>query len=595
MSEKKYDDQDLAMAEFHKKGIVNTFEEVKKIKEYGGKEFELTYRKQPLEIPCVTNFYDEFKQETTVINGDILYERDFEVTLSDGKKMYVDIYRPVGATNLPVIMSWTPFGKRHWHGLGIAPGLHQAMGVPKGSISNMAAFEACDPSFWCRNGYAIVNVDAPGVGHSEGDFNGFCSQYGKEGYDCIEFIAGLDWSNGKVGLAGNSGLAIAQWFIAAEQPPHLAAIAPWEGLSDFYRESVFAGGIPFSIFGNMIFSSMRGKGTVLDCTDAVHKYPLMNEMWDDMRANLEKIKVPAYVTAGYSHPLHLRGSVQGFMKMRSRHKWLRLHREFEWPDFNNPKYMQDLKLFFDRYLKEIYNGWELTPKVRVEVMDAYGFDYQTDRPETDFPIPRTEYKKLYLDASNCTLNNDNPTIESSVSYDAQTGEANFDIEFKEDTEITGFTKLKLWVEADGNDEMDLFVYMSKLDKDGNLIPTHVFGGEPDPGAYGKMRVSHRTLDEKLSKDYLPVQSHLKEEKLKPGEIVAVEIEISVTSRIWHKGEKLRLNVAPRMVRDESWFFPTLYETDNKGKHIIHTGGKYDSYVQVPVIPPRYKSGEYIFR
>jgi predicted acyl esterase len=28
------------------------------------------------------------------------------------------------------------------------------------------------------------------------------------------------------------------WHIASQQPKHLAAIAPWEGLSDFYRESV---------------------------------------------------------------------------------------------------------------------------------------------------------------------------------------------------------------------------------------------------------------------------------------------------------------------------------------------------------------------
>lgn len=137
--------------------------------------------------------------------------------------------------------------------------------------------------------------------------------------------------------------------------------------------------------------------------------------------------------------------------------------------------------------------------------------------------------------------------------------------------------------------------MSKLDANNNLVPTYAFGGEPDPGAYGKMRVSHRALDEKLTKDYFPVQSHLKEELLSPKEIVPVEIEISVTSRIWHKGEKLRINVAPRMVRDESWFFPTIYETRNAGKHIIHTGGQYDSFVQIPVIPPKYKSGDYIYR
>jgi len=63
-------------------------------------------------------------------------------------------------------------------------------------------------------------------------------------------------------------------------------------------------------------------------------------------------------------------------------------------------------------------------------------------------------------------------------------------------------------------------------------------GEPHPGAWGKMRVSHRELDPKLSTHFQPVQAHLKEEKLKPGEIVPVDIEIWPHSRIWHKGQQL---------------------------------------------------------
>ena len=30
-------------------------------------------------------------------------------------------------------------------------------------------------------------------------------------------------------MTGNSWLAVSQWFAAAEQPPHLACIAPWDG------------------------------------------------------------------------------------------------------------------------------------------------------------------------------------------------------------------------------------------------------------------------------------------------------------------------------------------------------------------------------
>lgn len=593
--ERERSSEDLAMADAHKNPGENTAEIVKKSVTYDGEEYELFFRKQPLSMGFATNFYDEFKQETTILEGDIIYERDFEVPLSDGKKIYVDIYRPVDAKNIPIILNWTPFGKRHWHGAAVTPGLHQAMGVPKGSISKMAPFEGADPSYWCRAGYAVVNADTPGVGHSEGEFTGFNKTYGKAGRDCVDYLAELEWCNGKVGMCGNSGLAIGQWFVAAEQPEHLACIAPWEGLSDMYRESFRPGGIPFTVFGLMIYGSMRSDiSLVEDPVPQIRNLPTMNNYWRDRIADFSKIKIPAYVGAGFQHPMHLRGTVEAYRKIRTRNKWIRFHREFEWPDFNDPKYREDLKRFYDRYLKDIYNGWELTPKVRVQVMDAYDFDFQTDRPENEFPLARTNYTKLYLNAEDGTMSTAPVQAETKVSYDAETGEANFDLVFTEDTEITGYPSLRLFVEADGNNDMDLFIYMQKLDKDGNVVPTSVFG-EDDPGTWGKFRVSHRALDEKLSTDWHPVQSHEKEEFLSPGEIVQCDIELNVTSRIWHKGEQIRVNVAPRFVRDDSWFFPTVHETINKGKHIIHTGGKYESYLQIPVIPPKYQIGDYVVR
>jgi hypothetical protein len=44
--------------------------------------------------------------------------------------------------------------------------------------------------------------------------------------------------------ARTSAATVSQWFTAAEQPPYLAAIAPWEGFSDLYQDSVSPVGIP---------------------------------------------------------------------------------------------------------------------------------------------------------------------------------------------------------------------------------------------------------------------------------------------------------------------------------------------------------------
>ena len=77
-------------------------------------------------------------------------------------------------------------------------------------------------------------------------------------------------------------------------------------------------------------------------------------------------------------------------------------------------------------------------------------------------------------------------------------------------------------------------------------------------------------------------------------MVPVDIELVPTSRIWHKGQQIRVQVAGRYIR-EDWFEPLCWDTDNKGNHVIHTGGKYDSFLQIPVVPPKYQDGDYIYR
>jgi hypothetical protein len=134
----------------------------------------------------------------------------------------------------------------------------------------------------------------------------------------------------------------------------------------------------------------------------------------------------------------------------------------------------------------------------------------------------------------------------------------------------------------------------RVEDGGTIIPITVFG-ENDPGAPGKLRVSHRELDPERSKDNLLVRTHTSDQWLQQGEIVSVDIEIWPSSRIWHKGETLRVNVAPRLVRDTTWFLPLVYDTRNEGRHIIHTGGRYGSYLLVPVVPPKYQHKQYAYR
>ncbi|MFZ0449428.1 MAG: CocE/NonD family hydrolase [Desulfatiglandaceae bacterium] len=512
----------------------------------------------------------------TVKDG-IRYERDVALRLRDGITIYTDIYRPDGATDVPAIVAWSPYGKR----AGYA-GQTDVPGVPTGTFSEMAKFEGPDPAYWCHYGYAVINPDARGAGNSEGDILQYGSTEGRDCYDLVEWVAAQEWSNGKVGMSGSSWLAIIQWFAAAEQPPHLACIAPWEGRADSYPQ----GGVPeYGFAGALIESGMIcGNGRVEDRVAMSLEYPLMNGYWEDKRPKFGKIEVPAYITAGWSH-FHLHGSIEGFRRISCPHKWLRVHRDFEWPDYYTPQNLEDLRRFFDRYLKGIRNGWELTPMVRMDVMDMGEIDYQLRRPEKEFPLARTRYEKLFLDASAGQLSPEPVAQESAVSYESAKGLTTFCLKFNKDTEITGYMKLRLWVEADGADDMDLFVAVQKLDDKSEFAPTLVLG-QPHPGAPGLLRVSHRELDEERSTPFEPVHTHRREQLLQPGEVVPVEIDIWPTSKFWHAGEQIRVVVSGHYIREPGWFEHFTWALRNRGQHIIHTGGRYDSHLLVPVIPRR---------
>lgn len=578
--------------------------ELKTIREsYGGVEFDVIYQKgkpglSKAEAAALTGQEGPppkvvLPVETRIIDitPEVICHRDTPVMLRDETEIYADIYMPRNRNEpLPLAVSWSFFDKPYTYDEENG----NAGGCPKGTISGVANFESGDPLFWCRNGYAVANVSPRGVGNSQGNVSNFGIQDGKDGYDFVEWAAAQDWCNGRVGMFGNSALAMTQLRIAAEQPPHLACIAPWEGTGDLYRESLAFGGIKSPGFNAGVASMIASNGWVENAAEMLEKYPLMNEYWESKIPRWENINIPVYFAGGWCH-FHLRGATEGFRRVSSEKKWLRIHRDMEWPDFYSPEQMADLKLFFDRYLKNIRNGWELTPAVRFEVMDAYDYDYDKCRAEGEFPIARTEYKKLYLGADGTMSEGQHPAA-GEISYDPDTGTVFFDYEFKEDTELIGYSKLKLFVECRGHDNMDLFIWVKKFKADGEYVPLRAMDCNYR-GAWGYLRSSHREMDEKYSSDFQPVQSHRSVEPMRTGEIVPVEVEIWPQGRIWHKGERLRVEISGRFIKSE-WFEDRGmgFSTDNgAGVHVIHAGGEYPSYLQIPVIPPKYVSGDFIVR
>lgn len=517
----------------------------------------------------------------------IRVDQDVPVAMRDGVRLRVDVYRPTEEGQYPVIMGWSPYGKRGSVINNGGFGHPTRMDVPLEWEDGLNKFEAANPSYWVAHGYVVLAPDSRGIFNSEGDVHAWGRQEPEDEYDLIEWAGSQPWSNGKIGLTGNSMLAMSQWFVAAMRPPHLAAIAPWEGASDIYRDTSFRGGIPERLFSNAIFSRLCGNGLVEDIPAMTDAHPLLDAYWQTKVAPLQAIDVPAYVVASWTNILHTGGTFRGWSNITSREKWLRVHNTHEWTDYFNPAHVEDLRRFFDRYLKNIDNGWEATPRVRLSVFDPGNTDI-VNRSEAEFPLQRQVVKPLHLGLENGTpvLRSQPQAGKAKVSYDVGEKEgASFSIVFDELTELTGYFNLKLWVEAEGNDDMDLFAFVRKRDRDGNIRGCPVVTERTHVGPNGRLRVSLRTTDPELSTELQPHMHFNQPLTLQPGEIVPVEIGFWPYGIRWQPGETLELVITGTdlLVRPEFPQIPPI-PTINKGRHVIHFGGEYDSRLLVPFIP-----------
>lgn len=531
---------------------------------------------------------------------DVLLEKDVAVSLRDGVTIHVDVFRPARTEKVPVIVAWSPYGKGQGTSASVM-GIFGMVGLDNGIVSGLEKFEGPDPAYWCAQGYAICNPDIRGVAKSEGDSVVWDRQEGRDCYDLIEWLGVQDWCTGKVAMSGTSYLAVSQWFAAAEQPPHLAAINPWEGVSDVYRDLVMRGGMPDTGFARQLQDhSYWGNGRKEDLLTEAERYPLMNELWEDKVPQFEKITVPAYVVASYSNTLHTAGTFRAWRRMASEDKWLRIHNSQEWPDYYDEANREDLRRFFDHFLKGEDNGWERTPQARYSLLDLEGGD-RVNIPADQFPPAEVTSTRYYLDARSRTLGTEAPEAEATAAYTVGTDPdlVSFTTRFDQETVLVGYPKAHLWVEAEGADDMDLFLLVQKLDAHGTplrqfTVPNHSARVHDVTergasilryrGSDGRLRVSMRHLDETLSTDDVPAHSYDRVEKLSPDEVVDVEIDLLPVGLTFYRGEQLRLVISARSILGTMMPGNREYVPQNRGTHVMHTGGDRASYLQLPIQP-----------
>lgn len=490
---------------------------------------------------------------------------EIEVVSRDGDVCRADVYLPEpSARPAPVLLAASPYQKA-------------LMSLP--SVWTFPFRETGPVDLYLDEGYAFVWMDVPGSGHSAGTWDPVSRREGEAIHDVIEWVAAQEWCNGKVGMYGQSYYCWSQWNAARTRPAHLATIAAFDGATDMYRDWMYHGGIPVLTFiaswttTTMLQHQATGhdirSGDRHLLASEIYHHRLDDE-WHRSRSpfwELDQVDIPVFSIGCWGKgPLHLRGNVLGYERVRGPKKLLITHadsfpaaqRLFADRQFHR----RELLPWYDHHLKGADNGVMDRPAVRFYVQGE-----EVYRAASAWPPEQVSPTAFYLSGKHSgvvnSLNDGSmteaaPTAgEDSFSWsypDPQwlAGVTTFDEEgrpdhvarvvtyttapFEREREFTGHGVLVLHASTDQSD-LDVYAKLTILSSrpGGGLAARRV--------CQGWLRASHRAEDPQLTKDLRPFHTHAAEEALEPGRPYELRVELLPMSFLVRPGERLRLELS----------------------------------------------------
>jgi predicted acyl esterase len=561
------------------------------------------------------------------------------IAMDDGIVLRADVFRPVEEGAYPVILTYGVYAK----GLAYQEGyplqwkkmIEDHPEILQGSTNKYQNWEVTDPERWIPHGYVVIRVDSRGAGWSPGFMDCNSPREIEDLFQCIEWAGTQPWSNGKVGMLGISYYASNQWRVAGKHPPHLAAIIPWEGQNDRYRDSGYHGGILSqfqerwakhqvaniqyglgaratknpntgeSVAGPVSLPDEELAKNRVNVFEELKKHPLDDEWHRSRSADLSKVTVPFLSCANWGgQGIHPRGNFNGFVEAPSRQKWLEVHGDSHWSLFSSAYGLALQKKFFDYFLKGIQNGWEKTPPVTLNV--RHPGEKFVPRHEHEWPLARTQWTRFYLDPARLALSREPVDRPRTIAYQAMGEGLTFSMTVDRETEITGPMAAKLFV-ASSTKDADLFLIVRVFDPRGKEV---TFMGSTDPNtpiANGWLRASHRRLDPARTLPHRPYHPHDRVEPLTPGQVYELDIEIVPSCIVVPAGWRVALTVRGKDYEYEgelSDFGKTFHygtrgtggmthaDPDDRPKAVfdntvtLHAGGERQSWLLLPIVPPK---------
>jgi hypothetical protein len=413
-------------------------------------------------------------------------------------------------------------------------------------------------------------------------------------------------------MFGPSIYAITQLHAACIKPPSLKCIFALWGQSDFYRDSLYHGGISqwsfFAELGKIASSKMNpaphqylekyGEKKFEEAIAAALADPeiaavpyyreilttrqgpldpilfnLDSEYWRTKSVSYANTEIPAYL--GGCWGAYFGHTPGGF---RSWEAWKGPKKMLVGPPIymDRPVYQcayESLR-WFDYWLKGIQNGVMDEPPVRLFIVNTGEW-----KETTEWPVPGTRWTPFYLHENGLLSEHEFWPNEGFTTFeDSHTNRGS--VTFRtpamvENTEVCGPIALNLYGSTTDT-EVLWFVSLLDIDPDGNeKLLTR-----------GWLRGSQRAIDPAKSKPWAPHQTHVKREPLTPNEIYEFNIGINAYGILFGQGHRIGLRV--KCVDDEvpasalEGFAMGHLWRQNASRVTVHHNENYPSHLLLPI-------------
>ena len=526
-------------------------------------------------------FFDEYQGSTFGLNWKVSphkfqveIEEHVKIPMTDGIMLDAIIFRPRDSGRFPALLGFHCYNPMAQVGPIKPTAISTAQWRHAGQERTNASIEAGDPRFFAQRGYVHVICNARGTGQSDGLWHAFGPQEVADCYQVIEWMASQPWCDGNIGMFGVSYFARIQYLVAQLQPPSLKALfCPWAG-TDYYRDTIYRGGIlsykwpvgwsetslhyahcrPYNHtlaevgeerYRELVAERLEDEDIravpelvkILETPEqGVHPFvvdlllhPTWGEFWEVRAINYDKIEIPAYAGADwgiYGH--HLSGAFRSWERLKTPKRML-----------VGPPYYLDRPLYqlhfealrwFDQWLKGIDTKIMERKPVELFIMGA-----NTWKEADQWPLPETEFTPFYLHEGGILSEREHWAYEGSDSFEDSPwmrGELTYSTPpLVEETEIVGPVMLKLYA-ATTDIDINWNITLLAIDP----------AGDHQVLTKGWLKGSHREIDMNQSKPWEPIYTHRKSDPLTPGDIYEFAIKIVPTafrfSRDWRIGIRI---------------------------------------------------------